>query len=75
MTNMVRIEVAGDGGNWIQITRIPSEPAYNVRNQLRMAIKSRTAQMVNNNSRLGKVGARARAVDERTGALVDMEFE
>ena len=75
MTNMVRIEVADASGSWIQVTRVPAEPAYNIRNQLKQALKSRTAQMVNSNSRLGKVGARARAVDERTGALVDMEFE
>lgn len=75
MTNMVRIEVADAGGSWIQVTRVPAEPAYNIRNQLKQAVKSRTAQTVNQNSRLGKVGARARAVDERTGALVDMEFE
>lgn len=63
---MVRIEVYGLSGNWELITTIPAQPAYNVRNALKQVVRSNAARFAN--------GPRARAVDAKSGMIVDMEM-
>ena len=61
MTNMVRIEIQDQFGAWHSYTRVSSNPS-SIQQALKTALKAQLAQK----------SKKARAVDDKTGQLLDM---
>lgn len=60
---MVRIEIQDQFGAWKFYTRVANNPA-SIKSGLKNGLKQQ----------LAKKSGKARAVDDKTGALIDMQF-
>tara|TARA_B100000925_G_C21988386_1_gene465611 strand:+ start:1405 stop:1599 length:195 start_codon:yes stop_codon:yes gene_type:complete len=63
MQSMARIEVQDQFGNWKRVTKCVNTPT-SIKHKLDWALKQQLASK----------SKKARAVDDKTGALIDMAF-
>jgi hypothetical protein len=63
VSKMVRIEVQNQQGQWTRYTGVANTPS-SIKSGLQSALKTA----------MGKKSKKARAVDEKTGQLIDMLF-